>query len=110
MDPELSWSRTPSKVWWALENGSASPSSTSLSLDSLRSPTASLSRSIGGDSLRLDRSNVFYDYADETDYQEETEEELAEWLKDYRGRGVIRYCFRALRSAKLFEFTLICTK
>lgn len=97
MDPEMSWSRTPSKVWWALENGSASPSSTSLSLDSLRSPTASLSRSIGsgggGDSLRLDRSNVFYDYADETDYQEESEEELAEWLKDYRGRGVIRYLF-----------------
>lgn len=84
---EMSWSGTPSKVWWALETSGAS--STSLSLDDLRSPPSPL-KSVG-ESLRLglENSTIFYNYADETDYRE-TEEELSEWLKEYRTRGVIR--------------------
>lgn len=84
---EMSWSQTPSKVWWALETG---PSSTSLTLDDLRSPAPPSPARSFGDSLRLDKSTIFYNYVDEPD-NEENEDYLKEWLKDYRTRGVIRY-------------------
>ena len=82
---ELSWSQTPSKVWWALETG---PSSTSLTVDDLRSPAPPSPRS-PGDSLKHDKSTIFYNFVEEPDYKE-SEEEISEWLKDYRTRGVIR--------------------
>ena len=85
---EMSWSRTPNKVWWALETSGAS--TTSLTLDDLRSPAPpSPARSLG-DSLKLDKSTIFYNFVDEPDCKE-NEEDLSEWLKDYRTRGVIRY-------------------
>lgn len=84
---ELSWSQTPGKVWWALESG---PSGTSLALDDLRTPSSPV-RSLAGGSLKHDQSTIFYNYVDETDYKE-SEEQLSDWLKDYRTRGVIRYC------------------
>lgn len=84
---ELSWSQTPSKVWWALET--SGPSTTSLTLDDLRSPAPPSPARSFGDSLRLDKSTIFYNYVDEPDYKE-SEEELVDWLRDYRTRGVIR--------------------
>ncbi len=85
---ELSWSQTPNKVWWALEASGAS--SVSLSLDDLNRTPSSPFR-YGENSLRHDNdtSNIFYNYADETDYTE-TEEELIEWLRDDLSRGIIR--------------------
>lgn len=91
-----SWSEshTPkldSKVLWALEASGPPGSVTSLALDDLRLRSHSTPlRSLGDTSLRpLDQSIVFYNYADQTDYKE-TEEDLVEWLKEYRTRGVIR--------------------
>ena len=81
---ELSWSQTPSRVWWALSSGA---SVSSLGLDSLRSPSSSIRSP--GDTLRREKVDIFYNYADETDYQE-SEEEISEWLKEHRTRGVIR--------------------
>ena len=83
---ELSWSQTPGKVWYALDGSS---SFTNLGLDDLRSP-ASPTRSIGGTLRPEEQSKIFYNYADDTDYKE-SEEEIAEWIKEYRTRGVIRY-------------------
>lgn len=85
MSMELSWSQseTPNQVWGALET--SGPSSIALSPDvhDLKSPT----RSLGDSSLRLEQSSTFYNYVEETDYKEE---ELSEWLRGDRTRGVIR--------------------
>ena len=86
---ELSFSQTPSRVWWALE---ASATSHSLQLDDLRAPSASPLYTSGsevhGNELGVG-NYVFYDYVDETDHKE-SNEELAKWLRQHRNRGIIR--------------------
>ncbi len=85
---ELSYSQTPSRVWWALE------ASQSLhQLDDLRSAPASPMHAPAS-SRSQERTPgagnfVFYDYVDETDNQD-SEEQLKEWLKQHRNRGIIR--------------------
>ena len=77
---DLSWSQTPTSVWWALEQ---SGSTASLLGDSPASPTFSPNWKLGS-------ANNFYDYADEHDLGE-SEEEIMEWVKEHSSRGVIRY-------------------
>ena len=77
---DLSWSQTPSSVWWALEQ---SGSTASLLGDSPASPSFSPNWKLGS-------ANNFYDYADEHDLGE-SEEEIMDWVKEHSSRGVIRY-------------------
>ena len=77
---DLSWNRTPSSVWWALEQ---SGSTASLLGGSPASPTSSPNWMLGS-------VNNFYDYADEHDFGE-SEEDIMEWVKEHSSRGVIRY-------------------
>ena len=85
---ELSWSQTPSSVWWALETGSA-PSN--LSLDNILSaPTPT--KTAGKRSLlrQITSPTVFYNSLDETDSASEQEKDLEQWVAEDPNRGIIR--------------------
>ncbi len=87
---ELSWSQTPSTVWWALEN-----SSSSISVENMLSPpsptrTRDRSGTISRD--KREAATIFYNYApDEVDLGE-TEDDIKRWIKGDRDRtrGAIR--------------------
>ena len=88
---DLSWSQTPSSVWWALENASTA----SISTESSRSHVQQQRRRKKRPTTRKKRSEQavsvlnFYDYAD-ADQVEESEEALDAWTKEHNDRGVIR--------------------
>lgn len=88
---ELSWSQTPSSVWWALETGSA-PSN--LSLDNILSaPTPT--KTAGKRSLlrQITSPTVFYNSLDETDSASEQEKDLEQWVAEDPNRGIIRLAY-----------------
>jgi len=77
---EMSWSHTPSSVWWALE------ASSSVSLDG-HSPSDSLQPRL--EQPDKDLTNLYYDYADEGETA--VEEELQQWVVQHPFRGVVRW-------------------
>ena len=86
---ELSWSQTPSSVWWALETGTGA---SNLSLDNiLSSPTPTKKASVGKRTLQrqLTSPTLFYNSLDETDFGEQ-EQDLEHWMSEDPNRGVIR--------------------
>ncbi len=83
---EMSWSQTPSTVWWALET-----SSSSMNLENMLSPpspTRDRSGTISRD--KKGAATIFYNYApDEVDLGE-TEEDVKRWIKADQTRGAVR--------------------
>ena len=84
---ELSWSQTPSSVWWALETGTAG---SNLSLDNILSPPTP-NKAPGKRTLQhqLTSPTIFYNSLDETDFGER-EEDLEQWVGEDPSRGIIR--------------------
>ena len=89
---ELSWSQTPSSVWWALETGTAA---SNLSLDNILSPPTPNKLAAGSDSRKrtlqhqLTNPTIFYNSIDETD-SGERDEDLEQWVSEDPSRGIIR--------------------
>ena len=89
---ELSWSQTPSSVWWALETGTAA---SNLSLDNILSPPTpnKLAAASGGRKRTLQHQltspTIFYNSLDETDFGER-DEDLEQWVNEDPSRGIIR--------------------
>ena len=89
---ELSWSQTPSSVWWALETGTAA---SNLSLDNILSPpTPNKLATASGSRKRtlqhqLTSPTIFYNSLDETDFGER-DEDLEQWVSEDPNRGIIR--------------------
>ena len=87
---ELSWSQTPSSVWWALETGTGA---SNLSLDNiLNSPAHKKVASSARKNLlhhQLSSPTIFYNSLDETDFGEH-EGDLEQWVAEDATRGVIR--------------------
>ena len=89
---ELSWSQTPSSVWWALETGTAA---SNLSLDNILSPPTPNKLAAGSGSRKrtlqhqLTNPTIFYNSIDETD-SGERDEDLEHWVSEDPSRGIIR--------------------
>ena len=87
---ELSWSQTPSSVWWALETGTAA---SNLSLDNILSPPTPNKAALGKRARTLQHQltspTIFYNSLDETDFGER-EEDLEQWVSEDPSRGIIR--------------------
>lgn len=86
---ELSWSQTPSSVWWALETGTAA---SNLSLDNILSPPTPNKTASGSKRTlhhQLTSPTIFYNSLDETDFGER-DEDLEQWVSDDPSRGIIR--------------------
>ena len=84
---ELSWSQTPSSVWWALETGTAA---SNLSLDNILSaPTPTKKAGKRTLQYQLTSPTIFYNSLDETDFGER-DEDLEQWVTEDPSRGVIR--------------------
>lgn len=87
---ELSWSQTPSSVWWALETGIGA---SNRSLDNiLNSPSHAKAASSARKNLlhhQLSSPTIFYNSLDERDFGEHAED-LEEWVTEDPSRGVIR--------------------
>ena len=85
---ELSWSQTPSSVWWALETGTAA---SNLSLDNILSPPTPNKAVSGKRTLQhqLTSPTIFYNSLDETDFGVR-EEDLEQWVSEDPSRGIIR--------------------
>lgn len=85
---ELSWSQTPSSVWWALETGTAT---SNLSLDNILSPPTPTKAAGSKRTLQhqLTSTTIFYNSLDETDFGQR-EEDLEHWVSEDPGRGIIR--------------------
>ena len=82
---DMSWSQTPSSVWWALE-----ASVSTASLTGLGEPLSTFQH--GG---VLGVGSNFYDFADESELEED-EEQLVEWVKEHNSRGIIRYTLNCI--------------
>ena len=84
---ELSWSQTPSSLWWALETGTGT---SNLSLDNILSPPSPI-KSVGSRTLKrqITDPTIFYNSLDETDFGER-EEDLEQWVTEDPNRGIIR--------------------
>ena len=103
---ELSWSQTPSSVWWALETGTAA---SNLSLDNILSPPTPNKLAVSGSRRALQHQltspTLFYNCLDETDFGER-DEDLEQWVSEDPSRGIIRQaCIHCGFKLSLF----ICT-
>jgi hypothetical protein len=104
---ELSWSQTPSSVWWALETGTGA---SNLSLDNILSPpTPSKLSAASGRRKRthqhqLTSPTIFYNSLDETDFGER-EEDLEQWVSNDPSRGIIRSAWAMATANPSINFT-----